>query len=404
MIKRQDLLHLALLLHDIGKGRGGDHTEWGVRIGEKVNESLGLTSEEGAQVLFLIQNHLMMSHIAFRRDLSDEKVLIELARTLGQPELLKMLFILTYADIKGVGPDALTDWKRGLLQELYQKTTEFLQGVRTESSAQERIDHIFKTLEKDLLTIYSPEQVRDIFQSIPRRVLFSLEPSRLLTFLLRIKALESDPVLVDVSRFPEKGIAEVTVYTVDTIVPGIFFKISGVLAANGMQIIGAQVHTTLKGMVVDAFQVRDLGDEEVHFEERWAKIKKNIREVLTGEKSVDALFENRVAASGGQGEQVLQAVPVIIEFDNNASHECTIIDIFASDRQGLLYVITREIFNLGLSVYSARIATRQDQIVDVFYVQEKTGGKITQPERFQEIREKLLKGIEAYCKPSSHTA
>lgn len=398
MIQRKDLLHLALLLHDIGKGRPGDHTDWGVEIGKKVNSWLGLSAEESDTVLFLIRNHLMMSNIALRRDLGDEKVLIEFARHLGQAETLKLLFLLTYADIKGVGPEALTDWKRGLLQELYQKTIEFLQGVRTESSAQERIDYVHKTIEKDLLTVYSPEEVSGIFKSLPRRVLFSLEPARLLTFLLRIKALESDSVLVDVLRFREKKTAEVTVYTLDSLTPGIFSKISGVLAANGIQIIGAQVHTTLKGIVVDSFQVNDPDTEDVHFEERWSGIKKDIRAVLKGEVSVGRLFEKTERSA--VLAPVLQPVPVIVEFDNNASLECTVVDIFASDRQGLLYVIAGEIFNLGLSVYTARIATRLDQIVDVFYVKDRDGGKITDPVRLQEIRERLLTAIESYCNPS----
>ncbi|HXN05855.1 MAG TPA: hypothetical protein VN944_02200, partial [Nitrospiria bacterium] len=277
-------------------------------------------------------------------------------------------------------------------------TIEFLQGVRTESSAQERIDYVHKTIEKDLLTVYSPEEISEIFKSLPRRVLFSLDPGRLLTFLLRIKALQSDSVLVDVLRFREKKTAEVTVYTLDTLTPGIFSKISGVLAANGIQIIGAQVHTTLKGIVVDSFQVNDPDTEDVHFDERWSGIKRDIRAVLKGEVGVDRLFEKTERSA--VLAPALQPVPVIVEFDNNASLECTVVDIFASDRQGLLYVIAREIFNLGLAVFTARIATRLDQIVDVFYVKDRDGGKITNPARLQEIRDRLLTAIESYCNPS----
>ncbi|MBI3352473.1 MAG: [protein-PII] uridylyltransferase [Nitrospirae bacterium] len=398
-IKRKDLLHLALLMHDIGKGRGGDHTQWGIEISKRVNQSLGLPREEGDLIIFLVQNHLLMSHLAFRRDLGDEKVLLQFARLVGQPEMLKMLCLLTYADIKGVGPDAWTDWKRSLLIELYQKTIEALTGAKTEASEKAREENIFKFLEKELQKNYSPEEIREIFNSLPRRILFAMEPSKLLTYLLRASALKSDPVLADVCRNKEKGLAELTVYTLDAITPGIFSKISGCLAANGLEIAGAQVHTTLKGIVVDSFQVYDVDSEDIHFEERWAKVKKNIQEVLKGEQTVEALFQNQMRSGWGVKEH-LQTIPPLVEIDNDTSDECTIIDIFASDRQGLLYVMTKAIFDLGLSVYSAKIATRLDQIVDVFYVKDQNEGKVTQPERLREIKEKLLDVIDAYCPPS----
>ncbi|MHB8481895.1 MAG: [protein-PII] uridylyltransferase [Nitrospiria bacterium] len=398
-IRRKDLLHLALLMHDIGKGRGGDHTEWGMEISRRVNQSLGLSKEEGEIIIFLVQNHLLMSHLAFRRDLGDEKVLLQFARLVGQPETLKMLSLLTYADIKGVGPDAWTDWKQSLLIDLYQKTIETLTGTKTEASEKAREESIFKFLEKELQNVYSPDQIKEIFNSLPRRILFAMEPSKLLTYLLRISALKSDPVLVDVYRNREKGLAELTVYTLDTITPGIFSKISGSLAANGLEIAGAQVHTTLKGIVVDSFQVYDVDPEDIHFEERWAKVKKNIREVLMDQQSVESLFQSGLPAGRGLKEH-LQTTPPLVEIDNDTSDECTIIDIFAPDRLGLLYVITKAIFDLGLSVYSAKIATRLDQIVDVFYVKERNETKVTRPERLREIKEKLLDVVDAYCQPS----
>jgi [protein-PII] uridylyltransferase len=395
-IKRKDLLHLSLLLHDIGKGRGGDHTEWGVEITKKVIETLGLSEDEGGLVVFLVRHHLLMSHIALRRDLSDEKVLLQFAREAGQPETLKMLCLVTYSDIKGVGPDAWTDWKQSLLLELYQKTMEALTGTKTQSSEKEKEESIFKFLTKELEKTYSPEQIREMLQSLPRRILFAMEPSKILTYLLRISALQSDPVLVDVYRNRERGLAEVTVYTYDSITPGIFSKISGSLSANGLQIAGAQVHTTLKGVVADSFQVYDYDLEDIHFEERWARVKKNIREVLTGEKNVEALFQSRMTSDPQMAESI-QLIPAIVEIDNDASDECTVIDIFASDKQGLLYVITKAFFELGLSVYSAKIATRLDQIVDVFYVKDSQNEKIIRPERLREIKEKLLQAIDTHC-------
>ncbi|MBI1824485.1 MAG: [protein-PII] uridylyltransferase [Nitrospirae bacterium] len=395
-IKRKDLLHLALLLHDIGKGRVGDHTEWGVEISKKVSASLGLSREEGEQIIFLIQHHLLMSHLALRRDLSDEKVLLQFARQVALPETLKMLTLLTYSDIKGVGPDALTDWKQTLLIDLYQKTMEALSGRKTEASEKAKEESLFKYLEKELQNDYSRDEISEMFRTIPRRVLFSMEPSRLSASLLRIKALKSDPVLVDVYRNKEKKWVDLTVHTFDSIVPGIFSKISGCLAANGLQIAGAQVHTTLKGIVADSFQVYDRETEDIYFDERWSRVKNDIRAVLTGKKTVDALFQAGVPDVTGYREH-LQAIPVIIEIDNDTSDECSIIDIFASDKQGLLYVITRTIFDLGLLVYSARIATRLDQIVDVFYVKETNGDKVTQPDRIREIKNRLLEVIEAHC-------
>ncbi|MBI5038272.1 MAG: [protein-PII] uridylyltransferase [Nitrospirae bacterium] len=397
-IKRKDILHLALLLHDIGKGGTEHHAIAGARIAERVARQLGFSSEETSLLVFLVRAHLNMSLIAFRRDLSEDKVILLFAREVARPELLKKLFVLTYADIRAVGPDTWNEWKENLLTDLYYKTMEELSGTRAIYSEEDIISRIKKDIGEKLCLIYSPEWLDEQLHSMEPRYLLITPPEKIMNHLHMVNKLKEDKeeqVLVDVST--DKGVVEFTVYTYDNIIPGLFSKIAGVLAAAGYNILGAQVCTTQKGIVVDTFQAQDPYPEGVSSLLRQATVRKHICEALTGEATVEHLFE-KYANKRPRKKAIPITAPTQVEIDNESSDEFTIMDIFAADRQGLLYVITKTIHALGLSVYSSKIATHVDQIVDVFYVKDLAGNKVTTPERIAEIKQQLLDAIEEYWK------
>ena len=397
-IKRKDLLHLALLLHDAGKGSGEDHSVRGEKIAERVAKQLSFNDDDTALLAFLVKHHLIMPNTAFRRDLNDTKVLLLIARLVAKPEALKKLFILSYADIKAVGPETWNDWKEQLLSELYSKVMEELSGTRAIYSVEELLVKIKKDISDKLCLIYPPAWLDEQLQYLETRYLLITPPEKIMNHLHMINQLNMDTkekVLVDV--FLDKGIAEFTVYTYDDITPGLFSRVAGVLAAAGYNILDVQIFTTKKGIVVDTFHALDPYPEGVSSLLRQVTVKKHICEVLTGNTTVESLF-GKYANKLPKKKTITISTPTQIEIDNESSDDFTIIDVFSADKQGLLYVITKTIFELGLSVYSSKIATHVEQIVDVFYVKDLNGNKITEHDRITEIKQRLLEAIEEYWK------
>jgi len=396
-IKRKDVLHLAVLLHDVGKGQPEDHSLVGERVAREAAERLRLGEHEGRLLTFLVRYHLLMSHIAFRRDPSDAKVVLGFARQVGTVEALKMLYVLTAADISAVGPEVLTRWKETLLSELYIRTLEELSGGEestTPNMARLKDDNgkaVLQRLDGQLPTDWSRRQL----EAWPERLLAFMPPERIATHLQWVWRLGETAVLVDSQYEPAVRTTEYTVYTRDSLTPGIFSKIAGVLAAKGMQVLDAQIATLADGIVVDSFRVVDADYPDGPPAHRLADIRATIAAVLQGQRTVEAILQE--APRFGAGRQgVPLREPTVVQIDNETSDRYTIIDVFADDRQGLLYVITRAIFDLGLSVHAARISTKLDQVVDVFYVTDQAGGKVEDASRCQTISDTIVARIEDY--------
>ncbi|MEW6684060.1 MAG: [protein-PII] uridylyltransferase [Nitrospirota bacterium] len=393
-IHRKDLLHLALLLHDIGKGKGGDHSQIGEDIAVRVADRLAFNAHEREVVTFLVRHHLLMSHIAFRRDLSDDKVLVRFARQVGQPELLQMFLVFTYADITAVGPGTWTAWKHDLLHELYSRAMDALAGGRVagDASARRRAEAAVRDLVGDRLPAL---WLHGQFEAMPDRYFLVTPPEQIVRHLELVYRLPPDGVLVDTRWDADQQATELTVATFDSIIPGLFSKLAGTLAALGLQILGAQVFTRLDGVVVDTFRFQDPDYAGEPPSRRVNELKRTLGAVVMGKQRVEELFTRgtrlprvRLLPHGTE--------PTQVEIDNETSDGFTIIDVFATDVQGLLYVITRTLFELGLSIHSSKIATRIDQIVDVFYVQDPGGGKIVDSERLAHIKRTLTQAVDAY--------
>jgi [protein-PII] uridylyltransferase len=400
-IHRKDLLHLALLLHDLGKGESGDHSVIGKRIALESANRLGLTEHERDLLALLVERHLLMSHLAFRRDLNDQKVLLRFAREVATPEALKMLLILTAADIAAVGPGVRTPWKEDLLLELYLKGVEELTGSRPLVSEQKRLADIRAAVTRQLGEHYPEDWLAQQWKASNARYLLTTPPEKIAMHLQWIHDLSPAEVRLAVHHQPDSGLTEITVFTFDTLIPGIFSKIAGVMAAKGLQILGAQIHTRADQVVVDTFQVLDPDYEGPPPEERWEDIGETIQAVLKGRITVESLLTQKRRISISRGVTLVRE-PTRVEVDNDTSDQFTILDVFAQDKRGLLSIITKAIYELGLSVHSSKIATRLDQIVDVFYVTNHTGEKVTEENRIQEIRRRLTSDIEAFLTVESN--
>ncbi len=404
-IRRKDLLHLALLLHDLGKGKKGDHSVIGGGIARAASQRLGLNNREMALLVFLVENHLRMSHIAQRRDLSDPKVIQKFSKQVGTPEVLKMLYVLTAADIAAVGPETLTTWKRDLLAELFIRTLDTVAGPTAvpedrDSKPVRRIeDRLLKIVPAWWAKVSSKVGEEDWKKWVevqtrvtPVAYLLSTPHEIIMSHLEAIAILEDGGVEAKVSFDQEKEHIDITVYAFDNLVPNIFTKIAGAMAVSGLQVLGARITTRLDHLVIDQLRVVDsgfVGDVPVY---RLQEIRSTIVRVLTGSVSLETLLAKDNFRSGVRMLPTSGEDPKV-EIDNDSSDYFTIIDIFADDRQGLLYVITNAVSEMGLSVHSAKISTKLDQVVDVLYVSDALGQKVLDPSLLQAIQERLLEDV-----------
>ncbi len=410
-IKRKDLLHLAILLHDLGKGRKEDHCEVGKAIAEETAARLGCDQQESRTLMFLVHRHLIMSHTAFRRDPYDEKVLVPFAQEVVTPEVLRMMLILTAADIAAVGPGVLTKWKESLLIELYLRTLRTISGEQDDKMAgpnslkrlTREVAQEFKTL-----VVGGLGWIESQLDRFPLRYLHGTPPKRIAAHLEAISRLQAGDALVEGIFNEEFGTCEFTVITHDTLTPGIFSKTAGVMAAQGLEIFDAQIITRNDGIVVNTFQASDPDFAGAPPVERLADTAETIVRVLKGAESVEQLRSRKIrlfSASQPSAERHVSEVLI----DNKISDRFTVIDVFAADTQGLLYIITHAIFRLGLSVQSARISTRLDddiqqslrtggrhEVVDVFYVTDQQGGKIEDQARLEAIRSTIKQDVDLF--------
>jgi len=398
-IKRKDLLHLAVLFHDLGKGQEEDHSEVGKRLVEEAAVRLGFDEQDKRTLGFLVQKHLLMAHTAFRRDPNDVKVVLPFAREVGTPEVLKKLLVLTAADIAAVGPGVLTKWKESLLIELYQRTMSEVSGERNGVGAPERVRQIAEEVSRHPLVAGQSDGtlawVEQQLSQFPERYAYGTTSARIAAHLAAVRRLHVGDVLVETEFNGELGTCEYTVVAHNDVTPGIFSKIAGVMAGSGVQILDAQILTRADGIVVDTFQVMDPDYQGAPPAERLRTVGDRIASVLKGWEHVDDVLRR------GARLKLTRSLPKApdateVRVDNETSDAYTIIDVFADDRQGLLYVITNTIFQLGLSIHAARISTRLDQVADVFYVADQQGKKLEDHGQLERLRTGVETAIENF--------
>ncbi|MGH7215858.1 MAG: HD domain-containing protein, partial [Nitrospiraceae bacterium] len=409
-VRRKDLLHLAILLHDLGKGRKEDHCEVGKTIAEETAARLGCDEQDTRMLVFLVHRHLLMAHTAFRRDPYDEKVLLPFAKEVETPEVLRMLLVLTAADIEAVGPGVLTKWKESLLTQLYLRTLPVLSGEQDKTVGPDSLKQLASEVAREFTdtAIGGLDWIESQLSQFPLRYLHGTPPKRLAAHLGAVGRLKPGDVLVEETFNEELGMSEYTVITHDNLTPGIFSNMAGAMAAEGLEILDAQIITRDDGIVVNTFQASDPDYVGVPPEERRASVAATIIRVLKGEETVERLMSQKTRLHSVRGLPVTRhATEVLIE--EGICDRFTIIDVFADDTQGLLYVIARAIFRLGLSVHVALISTRLDddiqqslrtvgrhQVVDVFYVTDQQGAKIEDHARLEVIRSTIKQDVDLF--------
>ncbi len=406
-IHQKDLLHLALLLHDLGKGRPEDHSEAGRIIAGKTAERLGLDTKETPMLEFLVYKHLLMANIAFRRDLHDEKVILNFAREVKTIDVLKKLLVLTAADIAAVGPDVMSKWKETLLLELFGRTLAEISGDRGAMESLEERDRLVQTIANALLNESRPDADRvkpewgeatwviNQLEQFPARYVLYTAPERIAEHLIAIQGTSPTDPLVKARFDPNLNISQYMLIAHEDSKPGLFMNVTGVLAALGLEVLDAQIMTRKDGFVVDTFFVSDPDYHGQPPPRRVQRVIQTILDVVKGKEAVDQIVERGRRIPFGK-QFPTGRKPTEVQIDNEISDHYTVIDVFADDKQGLLFVIARAIFELGLSVHSARIGTRLDQVVDVFYVTNPTDEKVSDPETCSGIQDSIQKAVDTF--------
>ena len=393
-ITRKQVLHLALLIHDLGKGYPEDHCEVGARIAEDTARRLGLDAHDREALKFLVHKHLMMNHLAFRRDTSDEQLVVRFAVEVGSPELMRMLYLLTAADLAAVGPGSWNNWKGEVIADLYHRTMQHLAGDSPGSSVEEYLESRREVVRMCLGPKREDPWFTRQVNSLPMTYLNGTEPEQIAGDLQLLRELKPRDVHAEGGFLPETETVRFTVATTEDVAPGIFHKLTGALTSHGLQILSAEINTLADGLVLDRFWVYDPDFTGEPPQDRLDQVARSLHESLTSPTAKIPSFR-RTWQMGSKRVAVASAMVTRIHADNTTSDRFTILDIFTADRRGLLYTITRTLFELGLSVGRAKIGTFLDQVVDVFYVTDQQGRKIEGEAQLEAIRRRLLEVLAA---------
>ena len=379
------VLYVAVLLHDIAKGRGGDHSELGAAIAEKLCPRLGLSAAETETVAWLVRYHLLMSSTAFKRDLSDFKTILDFAELVASPERLRLLLILTVVDIRAVGPGVWNGWKGQLLRELYEGAEEVLRLGHKQKGRIERVAAKQAALAADLEW---PQAEFDAYAARMTEAYWVAEPADvLLKNAVQVERADFEklPLSIGAQVDMASGTTLVSVYAADH--PGLFYRVAGAISLSGANILDARIHTTRDGQALDNFIVADPLGRPFAEAGQLARLKRTIDDVLTGKvRLADRLAARPLAR---RRAEVFRVEPNVL-IDNKASNRYTVIEVAALDRPALLYSLTYALFQARLTIHSAHIATYGERATDTFYVTDLTGEKIDNAVRLKGIEKRLI--------------
>jgi len=382
-ISSPHILFLAGLCHDIGKGQGEGHAGRGATLVRGIGARLGLGEGEIECLAFLVEHHLFLVHIAQRRDLEDEALIIRCAERIRDADRLAMLYLLTIADARATGPSVWNDWKAALVLELYLKIAHLLDrddlelaGMDREQAARWMAHKVREALPAD--AVVDP-------QDLPADYLVSFPPEEVVRHIGLRAGLQGRDLLFDAVDAGDHW--SILVMTADR--PGLLARICGGLALHNLRILTARIFTWPDGTVVDALDVVSAVGSSFA-DQDWRAVKNSLWLAVNNRLGLDYRLHKKLRPLAGTEIQGGGRLPVRVEIDNIGSDNCSIIELYATDRVGLLYEVTKTLADFGLNILRARIGSKGDQVVDVFYVQDAEGGKVEEPEFQEEIRRALL--------------
>jgi [protein-PII] uridylyltransferase len=387
-IPNPEVLRLALLYHDVGKTQGIDHVEASVALFRAAAPRLGLSDKNADQVELLVKHHLLMNHLAQRRDITDPKIIADFAEAVRNVENLKMLCVLTYADTRAVGPDIWTVWKGALLWELYMRT---YQHFTREDEVVVTGEALIEQVKREVLAGLSgrlPEAVVDeFFRAMPYKYVVSTPAATIIHHVQLVAGLQERQLATKHTHHHDLGFSELMICTPSK--AGNFAKIAGTLAANKINILGAQIYTRNDGLAVDTLQIESLENKPILDERLWQRLNEELYAVLVEGRDVTY----RPARTLQTKKERALPVPTVIEVNNRISDMYTVLDVTTQDRLGLLYLITTTLFELGINIHLAKVSTEATRAIDVFYVTDLMGEKILDEQALDMIQTRLQEAL-----------
>ncbi|OQW80521.1 MAG: [protein-PII] uridylyltransferase [Proteobacteria bacterium ST_bin14] len=377
------VLYVAVLLHDIAKGRGGDHSVLGAEVAQRLCPRLGMSAAETETVAWLVRCHLLMSATAFKRDLSDFKTILDFAEIVQSPERLRLLLALTVVDIRAVGPGVWNSWKRQLLTDLYEAAEEVLRLGHKQRGRGERI--LAKQEALSTALGWAPERFTALVARLPEPY-WVAEPDDVLERNARLIAAAGQAQLtIDAQVYPGRGATLVTLYAADH--PGLFYRTAGAIHVAGGNIIDARIHTTRDGMALDNFLVQDPYGRPFDQPEQLNRLKTAIEDSLANRGKLAERLRAKPLSRPRADAFVIAPVVLI---DNQASNRFTVIEVNARDGPALLNRLALALFQSKVTIHSAHVATYGERAVDTFYLTDLLGDKISSTQRLKSIERRLM--------------
>jgi [protein-PII] uridylyltransferase len=380
------VLYVAVLLHDIAKGRGGDHSVLGAEVAKKLCPRFGLKPSETETVAWLVRWHLLMSNTAFKRDLADHKTIQDFCELVKSPERLRLLLVLTVVDIRAVGPGTWNGWKGQLLRELYRASEEVLNAGHAVRGRLERVQ-AKKEAVAEVLKDWKKKDITALQKRMNDAYWIAEDQDTIVQNARLMQRLDKTGERLGVTARVEsfQDMTNVAVFTEDH--PGVFARVVGALGIAGAAIMGAKIHTSNDGMALDNFMVQDLDGNAFDSRRKLDKLEETIFNTLQGNVRPKEKLKHKQVF--GSKDQSFEVEPVVL-IDNKASNRSTVIEVNAKDRPGLLYDLAYTLYRLKLSIFSAHVATFGERAIDVFYVRDLVGQKVTNKVRLRNIEAKLL--------------
>ena len=381
------VLYIAILLHDIGKGLPEDHSIAGAELAKKIAPELGLNASEADRVIWLVENHLVMSDFAQKRDLSDPKTVSNFGKIVKTTSNLNLLTVLTVCDIMGVGPGALNNWKAQLLRELYTNTRNLIKGG-LDTQGKNKPYLIAMSALSELLIDWDSTSIQEEVERHYPAYWQGLDTNTQYIFANLFKNLGSKKIASHFEVDEDRDATRAQFLMQDH--PGIFSRLTGAIALANANVIDARTYTTSDGYATPVFWIQD-NDGKPFDLSRLGRLKKLIDQTLSGDVIARDVLKVRNKLKPRERNF---KVPTDITFDNQGSDIYTIIEVDTRDRHSLLFDLTRTLANANIQIASAVIATYGAQAVDVFYVKDMIGLKITSENKQNAIKDKLQEAIE----------
>jgi [protein-PII] uridylyltransferase len=378
-------LLLAVILHDIGKVGATDHARGGAKMASKILKSFPLSTSSRSQVVFLVRNHLLLSHFAQRRDMEDRDTCLQFIKRIRNSHNLKLLYLLTYADLKATGTGVWTSWKENLFEGLYYRAIRLL---TEEPELKAGYGRVFQDKQAKLFEACSNQEERDRMEAhlkgLPPRYQMVVSPSRVKAHLAMLDELKESTVVMDVRELEHS--IEVTICTKDT--PFRLSQLCGAITINDLNILGAYAFTRVDGKVIDIFNVIGVNGDLSFHARKWTKLESDLKAVLESRIDLEKAYVDHVKKWKRTVDSAAR-ISYSVEFENELSGKSTVIDVTANDRPGLLYRLTRALSEEGLDIQSAQITTQGRKIADSFYVTTSEGDKLTDPSAIKKVRAHL---------------